>query len=79
MLQCKKVLDTSASFSIFQLQPESTEEYIDYLVSIDKLDEAAIRLALIINNEDFVSKKGKSKHQVCQTFKMIMETKSLSG
>ena len=47
-----------------QLQPESTEEYIDYLVSIDKLDEAAIRLAGIINNEDFLSKKGKSKHQV---------------
>ena len=47
-----------------QLQPESTEEYIEYLISIDKLDEAAIRLAGIINNEDFVSKKRKSKHQV---------------
>ncbi len=47
-----------------QLQPESTEEYIEYLTSIDKLDESAIRLASIINNEDFVSKKRKSKHKV---------------
>lgn len=49
---------------LFQLQKENTEEYIDYLISIGWLDEAAIRLADIINDETFVSKDGKSKHQV---------------
>jgi pre-mRNA-splicing factor SYF1 len=47
-----------------QLAKENTEEYIDYLISIGWLDEAAIRLANIINDETFVSKDGKSKHQV---------------
>lgn len=47
-----------------KLQKENTEEYIDYLISIDWLDEAAIRLADVINDETFVSKEGKSKHQL---------------
>lgn len=44
--------------------PEDAEEFISYLVSIDRLDEATVRLAGIINNEKFISKEGKSKHQV---------------
>lgn len=32
-----------------QLEPENTEEYIDYLQSIGWLDEAATRLAFIVN------------------------------
>uniref|UniRef100_A0A8C4QSM6 XPA binding protein 2 n=1 Tax=Eptatretus burgeri TaxID=7764 RepID=A0A8C4QSM6_EPTBU len=47
-----------------KLSPENAEEYIDYLVSIDRLDEAALRLAAIVNNDRFVSKKGKSNHQL---------------
>ncbi|XP_047514191.1 pre-mRNA-splicing factor syf1 homolog [Pieris napi] len=47
-----------------KLCPEDTEEYIDYLISIDKLDEAAIKLAQIVNNENFQSKHGKSNHQL---------------
>ncbi|XP_014772269.1 pre-mRNA-splicing factor SYF1 [Octopus bimaculoides] len=47
-----------------KLKKEDTEQYIDYLISIDWLDEAAQRLATIINDEQFVSKKGKSKHQL---------------
>lgn len=47
-----------------QLQKEKTEDYIEYLRVIGWLDEAAIRLAGIINEESFVSKEGKSKHQV---------------
>lgn len=46
------------------LMPEDAEEFISYLVSIDRLDEATVRLAGIINNEKFVSKEGKSKHQL---------------
>ncbi|XP_038206702.1 pre-mRNA-splicing factor syf1 homolog [Zerene cesonia] len=47
-----------------KLCPEDTEEYIDYLISIDKLDEAAVKLAQIVNNENFQSKHGKSNHQL---------------
>lgn len=44
--------------------PEDTEDYIEYLVSIDRLDEAAVKLAEIVNKENFVSKHGKSNHQL---------------
>ncbi|XP_008208020.1 pre-mRNA-splicing factor syf1 homolog [Nasonia vitripennis] len=47
-----------------KLAPEETEEYIDYLISIERLDEAAMKLANIVNQDDFVSKHGKSKHQL---------------
>lgn len=47
-----------------KLRKEDTEDYIDYLISIGWLNDAAIRLATIINDEQFVSKKGKSKHQL---------------
>lgn len=47
-----------------KLCPEDTEEYIDYLVSIEKLDEAAVKLAQLVNNENFQSKHGKSNHQL---------------
>lgn len=46
------------------MAPEETEEYIDYLISIERLDEAAMKLAYIVNQDDFVSKHGKSKHQL---------------
>jgi len=47
-----------------KLQSENAEEFIDYLIEIDHLDEATRRLVDIINKEDFVSKAGKSKHQL---------------
>eukprot|EP00794_Sanderia_malayensis_P015651 gene15651-17230_t len=47
-----------------KLQPENAEEYVDYLIEIGWLDEAATRLASIVNNDNFVSKKGKSNHQL---------------
>lgn len=47
-----------------KLCPEDTEEYIDYLIDITKLDEAALKLAQIVNNENFQSKHGKSNHQL---------------
>lgn len=47
-----------------KLCPEDTEEYIDYLIAINKLDEAALKLAQIVNNENFQSKHGKSNHQL---------------
>jgi len=47
-----------------KLQSENAEEFIDYLIEIDHLEEATKRLVDIINKEDFVSKAGKSKHQL---------------
>ncbi|RZF38032.1 hypothetical protein LSTR_LSTR006431 [Laodelphax striatellus] len=47
-----------------KLCPEDTEDYIEYLISVDRLDEAAVKLAYIVNKEDFVSKHGKSNHQL---------------
>lgn len=49
---------------LVQLQPELAEDFIAYLIKTDHLDEAAVRLAGLINDEAFVSKEGKSKHQV---------------
>merc|ERR1719471_827789 len=45
-----------------QMFPENSEQYIDYLVSVDRLDEASQVLAKCVNNPDFVSKRGKSNH-----------------
>ncbi|XP_023718111.1 pre-mRNA-splicing factor SYF1-like isoform X1 [Cryptotermes secundus] len=47
-----------------KLYPEDTEDYIEYLISIGRLDEAAMKLAFIVNKEDFMSKHGKSNHQL---------------
>ncbi|XP_038596385.1 pre-mRNA-splicing factor SYF1 [Tachyglossus aculeatus] len=47
-----------------KLSPESAEEYIEYLRSIDRLDEAAQRLATVVNDERFISKEGKSNYQL---------------
>ncbi|KAJ8251347.1 hypothetical protein GJAV_G00220370 [Gymnothorax javanicus] len=47
-----------------KLSPENAEEYIDYLQSVNRLDEAAVRLAAVVNDESFVSKEGKSNYQL---------------
>jgi pre-mRNA-splicing factor SYF1 len=44
--------------------PEDREDFVDYLKSIDWLEEAAQELAKIVNDERFVSKHGKSNHQL---------------
>ncbi|KAH7983955.1 hypothetical protein HPB52_015750 [Rhipicephalus sanguineus] len=47
-----------------KLCPENAEEFVEYLTRIGRLDDAAVLLADIVNKEDFVSKEGKSKHQL---------------
>ncbi|XP_055384493.1 pre-mRNA-splicing factor syf1 homolog [Condylostylus longicornis] len=47
-----------------KLCPEDAEDFIEFLISIDRLDEAAQRLANIIDDQNFVSKYGKSNHQL---------------
>ncbi|XP_018424078.1 PREDICTED: pre-mRNA-splicing factor SYF1 [Nanorana parkeri] len=49
-----------------KLTPENAEEYIEYLRSVERLDESVCRLAAIVNQEDFVSKEGKSNYQLWQ-------------
>lgn len=41
-----------------KLSPENAEEYVDYLNEQQRLDEAAIVLAKIVNDENFVSQQG---------------------
>ncbi|KAG7263622.1 hypothetical protein CRUP_012857 [Coryphaenoides rupestris] len=41
-----------------RLSPENAEEYIDYLRSIGRLDEAAVRLAAVVNDESFCVQGG---------------------
>merc|ERR1719347_1292831 len=47
-----------------QMYPENSEEYVDYLVTIDRLDEASQVLAKCVNNSEFTSRQGKSNHQL---------------
>ena len=47
------------------------EQFVEYLITNGRLDEAANKLAEIINREDFVSKAGKSKHQVPSAVPLI--------
>merc|ERR1719232_1881422 len=44
------------------LCPDEAEDYVDYLKTVDRLDDAAVLLGKIVNDKDFVSKKGKSNH-----------------
>ncbi|GCB79592.1 hypothetical protein scyTo_0020228 [Scyliorhinus torazame] len=57
-----------------KLSPENAEEYIEYLHSIDRLDEAAVRLAAIVNDESFVSKEGKSNYQLWHELCRLIST-----
>jgi pre-mRNA-splicing factor SYF1 len=47
-----------------KLCPENAEEYVEYLSEVGRLDEAAVVLGKIVNDENFVSQHGKSKHQL---------------
>lgn len=41
-----------------KLSPENAEEYVDYLNEKERLDEAAIVLGKLVNDENFVSQQG---------------------
>lgn len=47
-----------------KLMPEKSETYVDYLISVDRLDEAAVIMAKIINDDEYTSSNRKSKHQL---------------
>lgn len=45
-----------------KLVPEDAEDFVEYLKNVKKLNNAAVELANIVDNEKFVSKNGKSNH-----------------
>jgi len=47
-----------------KLEASAIEDYIDYLVEVGQVGEAAIQLARVINDENFSSQQGKSKHDL---------------
>eukprot|EP00898_Chlorokybus_atmophyticus_P007007 jgi/Chlat1/7307/Chrsp58S06932 len=47
-----------------KLEPGQLEEYVDYLLNAAHYEEAALRLAEFVNNDDLPSLKGKTKHQL---------------
>lgn len=47
-----------------KLEPNGVEEYIDYLVGVNYIDEAARLLAKAVNDDNFESRQGKTKHQL---------------
>ena len=54
-----------------KVYPAGREDFVEYLKQIDKLDEAAQQLALLVNEDKAVSEKGKTGHQVKLFFKFI--------
>ncbi|CAG8796679.1 7105_t:CDS:2, partial [Gigaspora rosea] len=46
------------------LEPDHVEEYINLLLSLNRYDEAAKRLAQVVNNDRFQSMHGKSNYQL---------------
>mmetsp|Transcript_59329 Transcript_59329/g.138202 ORF Transcript_59329/g.138202 Transcript_59329/m.138202 type:complete len:886 (+) Transcript_59329:105-2762(+) len=46
------------------LEPDHVEVYIAYLRTIGSYDEAAQRLSVIVDDEDFSSMEGKTRHQL---------------
>lgn len=47
-----------------KIEPGQVEEYIDYLVDAGQAGEAARLLAQVLNDDSFVSKQGKSRHDL---------------
>eukprot|EP00850_Spirogloea_muscicola_P007794 SM000040S14806 [mRNA] locus=s40:534356:540087:+ [translate_table: standard] len=47
-----------------KMEPNHVEEYIEFLVSSKRWQEAAEKLAEVLNSKDFYSLKGKTKHQL---------------
>merc|ERR1712226_537568 len=44
--------------------PTNIEDFIDYLIKVDRLDEAARILGDVVSDPKFTSKHGKSNHQM---------------
>ena len=54
-----------------KLMPETIEDHANYLKKIGLIDECAHKYLFMLNNEDFVSKNSKTKHQVSSNKEVI--------
>lgn len=45
-----------------QFEPDGVENYVDFLLSIGRVSEAALKIAELLNRDNFVSARGKSRH-----------------
>ena len=62
LLICREHVLVVSPRSYLQYEPDGIEDYIDFLLSIDRVGEAAKKLAEMLNRENIVSTKGKSRH-----------------
>lgn len=49
-----------------RVDPGAAEEYIEFLVSLGRYDDAAVKLAEVVNDDRYSSKGGRSQHQLWQ-------------
>ena len=57
-----------------KIKPETREDFVEYLIGIDQLDEAANQLAILVNEDNQVSAQGKTTHQLwMELCKLISE------
>uniref|UniRef100_A0A0N5ARS9 Pre-mRNA-splicing factor SYF1 n=1 Tax=Syphacia muris TaxID=451379 RepID=A0A0N5ARS9_9BILA len=47
-----------------KLSPQHREDFVEYLIGIDRLDDAAQQLAVLVNDDKLVSPNGKTTHQL---------------
>ena len=47
-----------------KLDPDAAEDYIEYLIGVGRVDDAATVLVEVVNRDRFTSKTGKSTHQL---------------
>jgi pre-mRNA-splicing factor SYF1 len=47
-----------------KVEAEATEDYVEYLTSVGQLQEAALKLVDLVNDQKYVSPKGTSHHQL---------------
>lgn len=57
---------------MLQLDSDHAEEYIEYLIGIGRLDDAAVKLAEVVNSAKFKSKKSRSNHELWQWLCMLI-------
>lgn len=55
-----------------KVYPAGREDYVEYLKRIDKIDEAANQLAIIVNEDKQISEKSKTGHQVSYQKKLFL-------
>lgn len=60
-------------FRYLKLLPKYREDFVDYLRKIDKLDDAAQQLAILVNDDKPYSEHGRTTHQVIFLFRFVCD------